>query len=54
MIFTGGEEVRHIPFEEDFESVDENKQGSPESAPIRNVWLKAVVVDIFFEVESLS
>ena len=53
-ILTGSQEIRDIPFEEDFESVDEDKHDIPESAPVCDVRLEAIVIGVLFEVKSLD
>ena len=40
--------------EEDFESVNEDEQGIPESTPVSEIWLEAVVIGILFRVKSLG
>ena len=54
LILTGGQEVSDIPLEEDFESVDKDEDNVPETTPVRDKWLEAVVVDIRFEIKSLG
>lgn len=40
--------------EEYFESIDEDEQNVPKSTPVSDIWLETVVIDVLFEVKSLS
>jgi hypothetical protein len=53
-ILTGSQEVRDIPCEEHFESMNEDEQDIPENTPVSNIWLEAVVIDILFQIKSLG
>ena len=53
-ILAWSQEISDTPLEEDFESIDEDEQDIPESTPISDIRLEAIIIHIFLEVKSLG
>lgn len=53
-MLTTRQESGYIEVEKYLESIDEDEQQRPEDTPICNVWLEGVVVEVLFEIKSLS